>query len=1150
MMCYFQSHEESQYILRTLLGFLLSLAAMQDPLMIISGRSSRKSTPDIEALMSSAADSPLMSRPTSEQHLNLESAGNNLETISIPDAQSIHSIHTMNSFRRRTDKKQFVGSMESMQRIVSAELHFAKKDPKLLELFIQSGPSADGTVTPDMTVDIVHDWLKPEKIEKETIWQLLKLLEIQPEDRLKHIEVAKIASVVASALQRSVALKSTTGTKRLQSYEKLRSTQVKVTFNSMGERVIERKELPKDDVDGIFNGLTSTIRKIWNKQPARVIHQADIKNPMAATTPLKLQAIPPLYKSLVLNRQQPLRLPDKWSAETPHYFDPWRVLRIVRTLLDMRSSKQHEAFQRHCHTIGEHVSSEIDTLPKILVQHLESTFGDTRLNVSNDKIAHFLEACLQYNHLPVVSMMSRMLRIDPKQPNDRDVTLDCAVWATVELRSMLMSRGCVLNGPLVYPYDMDKSEVAVRDGLAQQVRYQHVSRADALNAADEMLRLRGQYGPKVYLHIFNMIECMSTIEESDTLLDLEMLLDNMLFELIRFEEMILETENNVFGENCFPVGIAAVPRDIGTKRKLIIDDQDFQFGAFHVANLNVIKRFLLDFILEDPVRVGTLERQKFNGVLRDAAFNKRYLGRNISLPLIVAFENLCDERFCDTVDATDQTSYVDLIISMLAWEGNTQGEVEISLDLLLQYIPQIKRGIENTHANELVRYCGCLRTSSMSDSFWTMGQKGVQDNFIGSALMPAGFGIETKQLTLSVEGNWNPNTVPTSDEPGHLVARKALLNPVNQVRPSALEGHIKLRESQMIEGSLPTSKIMPTQRPLNTLQGEVLQAFRPRMQANLSVKSFNPDLIASQPAVQLELDYSVNNKGSYSRSIEQMEPSVDLSIESLGSRSLRSAGEQRIQQVTSPKSNPIIFGSQEAIENSPRSRPHSRQHSPKQLHQQRRPGSAGFDEYADADGGEGGGGVLHLIRKEDSMLSDSNYENYTIDYVNNEHLNPSDFVSNNEVNQSLAVVEARHRLHDMKQREEELDMLMQMEKEAFALRKEARDIMRHEERRLAKLKERQSKEFAEFEAEERFRKKQEMRKAAQEALAAENAAKEAEMARLMERNRLRNEQKANEKLLQERLEAEQEARENENFNMGSEERYMRLYLKKLADKNA
>eukprot|EP01034_Spumella_vulgaris_P025337 gene25337-31782_t len=104
----------------------------------------------------------------------------------------------------RSDKRQFVSSMESMQRIVSSELHFAKKDQRLLELFTQSLPAADGTISPSSTVDIVFSWLNTDRIGTEAIWQLFKLLEIQEDDRLKFIEVAKIAAVVASAMNRTI----------------------------------------------------------------------------------------------------------------------------------------------------------------------------------------------------------------------------------------------------------------------------------------------------------------------------------------------------------------------------------------------------------------------------------------------------------------------------------------------------------------------------------------------------------------------------------------------------------------------------------------------------------------------------------------------------------------------------------------------------------------------------------------------------------------------------------------------------------------------------------------------------------------------------------------------------------------------------------
>ena len=82
----------------------------------------------------------------------------------------------------QSKSKEYVGNMESSQRIISTELHFAKKDRKLLELFLKKDLGANGSVSAADAVEIVFSWLNSVKVARESIWELLKLLEIKDVD--------------------------------------------------------------------------------------------------------------------------------------------------------------------------------------------------------------------------------------------------------------------------------------------------------------------------------------------------------------------------------------------------------------------------------------------------------------------------------------------------------------------------------------------------------------------------------------------------------------------------------------------------------------------------------------------------------------------------------------------------------------------------------------------------------------------------------------------------------------------------------------------------------------------------------------------------------------------------------------------------------
>jgi hypothetical protein len=175
------------------------------------------------------------------------------------ESTSTTDLHSLSAFSRsssstasRSDKKNYIGQMESMQRIVCSDQYIAKKDRRLLELFTQNVDGPDSTMSAEKVLVVVQRWCnevqglaptssatrtiaRPDtvhEIKEENLRELFKLLDIQKEDRLRLVEVAKIASITISAVKKGAQLlqkdgKDSTATNR-KTYKTLRNTITKV----------------------------------------------------------------------------------------------------------------------------------------------------------------------------------------------------------------------------------------------------------------------------------------------------------------------------------------------------------------------------------------------------------------------------------------------------------------------------------------------------------------------------------------------------------------------------------------------------------------------------------------------------------------------------------------------------------------------------------------------------------------------------------------------------------------------------------------------------------------------------------------------------------------------------------------------------------
>eukprot|EP01038_Epipyxis_sp_PR26KG_P004872 gene4872-6827_t len=558
----------------------------------------------------------------SNTNSNLNYVNNNHNVDSF-DVQSLaKSLSTVSNNSMIQDRKRFVGPMEAMQRILSNELHFAKKNKLLLELFTQSGfNKTDGTITSEQTVDIVYQWIKSDKIFKENIWELFRLLEIQPTDRLKFIEVAKIAAVVMSAAnqflhgqnsgEKNYFDKTNNQKKPIiiqKKYKYLKTKKNKVTFNSLGEKVVEVVELTPTISEGIYNGYGDSIRQLWNETSnCKIITRKDISsiNKAKGTINTIMNNIPLLFQPLILEISYNSNN-NIWFPNNPHWLDPLRVIRIIRTIFDMRNIKQQEIYQS-C-SLFKTSSYDINDMAEITCLYFTRQYGDIKLgSVSKNKIIHFLESLLQYSdEFPIINLMKNMLFLTDTKNSLLYKQQQVPVWAFIEIRNILSSYGYIMTGKVIKNeyidgvHDINLTEKS--DKNVNKVNYHLIRRCDGLTCMDEMLRIRGKFGPSVYLHmnkiinkipyVYKSIEFMNNnsyeydygdyydginnnnnnnnnendnIDNQMNIIDFDVFLEVIFIELEQIIRKTHSVELKVFGENGYEIGVTARSRDINLR---------------------------------------------------------------------------------------------------------------------------------------------------------------------------------------------------------------------------------------------------------------------------------------------------------------------------------------------------------------------------------------------------------------------------------------------------------------------------------------------------------------------------------------------------------------------------------------------------------
>ncbi len=389
-------------------------------------------------------------------------------------------------------------------------------------------------------------------------------------------------------------------------------------------------------------------------------------------------------------------------------------------------------------------------------------------------------------------------------------SLELAVWLITEARNLLLSRGCVVVGGVIQPSYDDSGTGNSNAGInnfdnisisstlltsntftyvetsahpphqptllpttgANDMRWQYISKADALYVCDELLRIRGKMGPHMYVTVLHLIDLLpsatltqiqsedkagilsmpaldsygapnismfglegvgvpekwnlengdnrkETAEEkmvnnpNELMIDLEKFLEILYFEFLHQDRNIRLQKGLVFGsEYSTNNAVTAKARSINeadqSKRPLVLDDDAGSFGPYHAHNLSRIHDILHLFMRYDPLRSGEIDP-----IIGQKMFVKILLDVS-RVP--AAYTNILNaekiiqlaKEKTKITSIEDKLSYIDVIAVLLAWEEQNSGVKPFLIDELVNTINYIERSIDTHLAKDLIKYFTCV----------------------------------------------------------------------------------------------------------------------------------------------------------------------------------------------------------------------------------------------------------------------------------------------------------------------------------------------------------------------------------------------------------------------------------------------------------
>lgn len=359
-----------------------------------------------------------------------------------------------------------------------------------------------------------------------------------------------------------------------------------------------------------------------------------------------------------------------------------------------------------------------------------------------------------------------------------------------------------------------------------------------------MFRVRGGYGHGCVKRLLALVDALPSTESKGTVyIDFEYFLGAVAFEFQCIQRLIKEYDDLVFGIDSVPIYRPATARDITTDMfgKQIIDVS--MRNANVSLSLGRIRALILQFILNDIERKGTLDQVTFRSIVINAG--DAILGFNCGRDA----HKLVDEciRMYRGSDPNSDVSYVDFWATLIAYVSQFQGgDTGLDGNEAFIAIKNVKRGLEEKQAMALASLLKYIQSPPKTDARWTVGR---QEGRVG--------------LMIPTSGTWSKETIVAQpDRPGTLITMQISHQKASKYSLSDLV------DSEHVVVSSPT--VLETLRENETIFGEVSRNGSLKKHPITAAELHSTELSQSVSGLSFHNSSPIPSS-SYSRSIQELD---------------------------------------------------------------------------------------------------------------------------------------------------------------------------------------------------------------------------------------------------------------------------------------
>jgi hypothetical protein len=437
-------------------------------------------------------------------------------------------------------------------------------------------------------------------------------------------------------------------------------------------------------------------------------------------------------------------------------YDIRKTIRIARDILNSRQIAQERLLTNtsEFHTLSPQYCR---SLQEIAVEYFNVQFGNELLTISNKRILDFLESALMFSNHPLLGFITKFFFMDLPLSLNAELNL----WLYVEGRKYLIMNHYV---------DVLQSEFTME--------YITVRRVYALLCVNEMLRVRGKFGPRAVEDVCASVEAFPSIvsfENNDSTRDIiecEGFLELLCSEVVRLEAYSAQLLNEV-------MGVRVIVEAKGLLRS--IPDSDHEelsrvLESWHIKLREVLvamRGAFVKCIAHDDLRTGSIEFKVFCDTLLYIFTSSAPLNEDsISAETLTAIEYLAS---CFLDEEQQQVCYLDFVSVLLAHLINNEPRPWLDIDFALEAVHTVRRGLDDLHAQKLVAFVGYAQSLESAGLLWPFGSPMVSIPSLQSSVTLTGKGIRQSTLALKTEGVWHSNLNASSDGPGNLSVNRVTL---------------------------------------------------------------------------------------------------------------------------------------------------------------------------------------------------------------------------------------------------------------------------------------------------------------------------------------------------------------------------------------